>query len=165
MFMAAVIGLALGGVLGLLAVLVLRGLRRALRWRPVRYMVIDGSNVMYWGGGQPNFAPLHAAISWVKSMGYTPGVVFDANAGYLLTGKYLHHAAMGRRLGLPEQQILVVPKGTPADAFILAAAKDLGARIITNDRYRDWADEYPIVRQPGYLITGIFHDDQITLHD
>ena len=57
--------------------------------------------------------------------------------------------------------LVVVNKGTPADITILAAAKDSGARIVTNDRYRDWADVHPEVREPGYLIRGGYRDGKL----
>jgi hypothetical protein len=36
----------------------------------------------------------------------------------------------------------------------LAAAADLGARVVTNDRYRDWVEQHPEVTEPGHLIRG-----------
>lgn len=94
---------------------------------------------------------------------YTPGVVFDANAGYLLSGKYQHDGALAKSLGIPEERVMVVPKGTPADPAILAAALDLGAKIVTNDRFRDWADQHPEIHQPGYLIRGGFKSGELWL--
>ena len=58
---------------------------------------------------------------------------------------------------------MVVNKGTPADATILAAARDLGARIVSNDRYRDWLDQHPEVDRPGALIRGGFEDGALWL--
>ena len=40
-------------------------------------------------------------------------------------------------LKMPESHIMVVPKETPADPYILQAARDYGARIVSNDRFRD----------------------------
>lgn len=90
-------------------------------------------------------------------------MVFDANAGYLVSDRYLHHGGFGKLLGLPEDRVMVVPKGSPADATVLLAARDLGARIVTNDRYRDWADRHPEVREPGYLIRGGYRDGRLWL--
>ena len=50
--------------------------------------------------------------------------------------------------------MLVVPKGSPADPWILTTARDFGARIVTNDRYRDWAEAHPEVEKPGFLVRG-----------
>jgi hypothetical protein len=58
---------------------------------------------------------------------------------------------------------MVVPKGTPADPTILAAARDLGAPVLTNDRYRDWAEAHPEIRTPGHLIRGGYRDGGLHL--
>ena len=142
-----------------------------LRWRagqapavPDRpRVVIDGSNVLYWQDNTPGIAPVRQVVARLEGLGYLPGVMFDANAGYLIAGKYLDDAAFIRLVGLPLAQIVVVPKGTQADGHILTAARDLGARIVTNDRYRDWADQFPEVRAPGHLIRGGYRDGVLWL--
>ena len=82
------------------------------------------------------------------------GVMFDANAGYKLQDRYQDDRHMARQLRLPEDRVLVVPKGVPADQYILTAARDLGARVVTNDRYRDWLERFPEAAEPGFLIRG-----------
>lgn len=129
-----------------------------------KWIIIDGSNVMHWKDGTPQIDTLHEVVKRLSSLGFSPGVVFDANAGHILTGKYQHHRAMGKLLGLPEEQIMVVHKGTQADTTILAAARDLGARIVTNDRYRDWVDTHPEVREPGFLVRGGYQAGQLWLN-
>ena len=126
-------------------------------------IVIDGSNVMYWLDNTPRIEPVRQVLARLEASGYFPGVMFDANAGHLIAGKYLDDARFGRMLGLPEPQIVVVPKGTQADGHILTAARGLGARIVTNDRYRDWADQFPEVRAPGHLIRGGYRDGVLWL--
>ncbi|MCY1126950.1 hypothetical protein OU426_08795 [Frigidibacter sp. RF13] len=131
---------------------------RALRW-----IVVDGSNVMHWKEGEPDIGTVRDVVGRLAALGYTAGVVFDANAGYRLNGRYLNERALGRLLGLSEERITVVPKGTPADPAILAAARGLGARIVTNDRYRDWAETHPEVRAQGHLIRGGFRQGALWL--
>jgi hypothetical protein len=135
------------------------------RWKkaPPKWIVVDGSNVMHWRDGQPGLEPVRDVLDHLTRQGYTPGVVFDANAGYLISDRYMHHDAFGRMLGLPEHRVMVVPKGTQADATVLLAARDLSARVVTNDRYRDWADQHPEVREPGYLIRGGYRDQVLWL--
>ena len=133
------------------------------RSRPQNWLVIDGSNVMHWKDGTPQIETLRDVVRHLMARGFTPGVVFDANAGHILTGKYQHHHAMGKHLGLPEDQVMVVDKGTPADPTILAAARDLGARIVTNDRYKDWSGLHPEVCAPGHLIRGGYQDGKLWL--
>lgn len=121
-------------------------------------ILIDGSNVMYWRDNTPQIATLREVIAHLRRLGYAPGVIFDANAGYLLTGKYKHDDAMAGYLGLAEDWVMVVPKGTIADSYLLTVARDVGAPIVTNDRYRDWADAFPEVTEPGRLIRGGYRD-------
>ena len=118
---------------------------------------------MHWKDGTPQIDTVRDVVTHLKSQGFTPGVVFDANAGHILTGRYQHHGAMGKLLGLPEDSIMVVDKGTPADPTILAAAKDLNARIVTNDRYRDWASDHPEIAVPGHLIRGGYREGALWL--
>lgn len=122
------------------------------------WVILDGSNVMHWRNETPDLDSVRAVIAHVAGLGMTPGVVFDANAGYLLFGRHHNDRAFSERLGLPLDRVMVVPKGTPADPFILTAARDLGARIVTNDRFRDWTGEYPEVAAPGFLLRGGFRE-------
>ena len=143
-------------------VLLLLAARKTLRSRR-KWVVIDGSNVMYWQGGSPDVETVRSVVRQLEKAGFTPGVMFDANAGYLLEDRYLHDGAFARRLGLPQDRVMVVPKGVQADAYILKAARDMGAVIVTNDRFRDWAVDYPEVARDGYLIRGGYRDGALWL--
>ena len=125
--------------------------------------MVDGSNVIYWQDNTPQLEPLLQVVQDLSRRGLKPGVVFDANVGYKLSGKFLGERDLSRLLSLPRDQILVVPKGTQADSFLLETARDLKAPIVTNDRFRDWVDRYPDVAQQGRLITGGIRDGQIWL--
>ncbi|MBP9046841.1 MAG: hypothetical protein KBF85_01090 [Tabrizicola sp.] len=122
--------------------------------RDEAWILIDGSNVMHWQDGVVTLAPLTEVIGQLKELGYVPGVVFDANAGWKLQGRYLHDSDLARLLGLETRQVLVVPKGTQADTYLLETAQEFGVRIVTNDRFRDWAEAHPQVLEPGFLIRG-----------
>lgn len=152
--------LLLAGPIGLAAILILlRGRRAPAQEGP--HVIIDGSNVLHWQDNTPSLEIVKQVIESVKAQGLTPGVIFDANAGYKIGNRYRDDGAFARLLGLPEDRVLVVPKGTPADAYILAAARDLQARVVTNDRYRDWAETYPEVAEPGFLIRGGVRDGAV----
>lgn len=126
-------------------------------------IIVDGSNVMYWEDGVPRIDTVRQVVERLVADGFAPGVMFDANAGYLLTGRYMHDTALGRALGLPTARVMVVPKGVPADPYILIAARDLDARIVTNDRYRDWAGDHPEILGAGYLIKGGYRNAALWL--
>lgn len=152
---------AIAGIL-ILVFLLVRRARRAGRVKP-RWVVVDGSNVMYWKENTPRIDTVREVVDRLSASGFTPGVMFDANAGYLLTGKYEHDGTFERLLGLPRDHVMVVNRGNPADISILAAARDLGARIVTNDRFRDWAEVHPEVHRPGYLIRGEYRNGRLWL--
>ena len=128
-----------------------------------RTILIDGSNVIYWQDNTPQLAPLLQVVQELSGRGLRPGVVFDANVGYKLTGAFLGERELSRMLSLPRDQILVVPKGTQADPYLLETARGLKARIVTNDRYRDWGDRYPDVAHPARLVRGGMRDGKVWL--
>lgn len=128
-----------------------------------RRVVLDGSNVMYWLGNAPRVSTVVEVLSELNRRGFAPSVLFDANAGYLLGDRYMDDRTFAHLLGLPDRNVRVVPKGTPADPYILAAARKLGARIVSNDRFRDWAEDHPEVADKGHLIRGGYRDGKLWL--
>ena len=117
-------------------------------------MVVDGSNVMHWRDGTPQLATLVAVLRQLEALGFTPGAVFDANAGHLLTGRYCDDAALARLTGLARDRVVVVDKGQPADPMILRVMREMAVPVVSNDRYRDWAEAWPEVQDPAQFIRG-----------
>ncbi|UOA26604.1 hypothetical protein [Pseudosulfitobacter sp. DSM 107133] len=143
------------------ALLLLRRPRAAPKRRPAPRkartgppVILDGSNVMYWKTQSPDLAPVREVVNTLTDRGLSSSVIFDANAGHLLYGKYWHGTDFAAALNLPDSHVRVVDKGTPADPLILQTARDLRAPIVTNDRYRDWLDQFPEARKRGHLIRG-----------
>ncbi|SFS88967.1 Zc3h12a-like Ribonuclease NYN domain-containing protein [Sulfitobacter marinus] len=128
-----------------------------------RSIVIDGSNVMYWQDGTPRIECVKEVVCHLTDLGFRPKVIFDANAGYLFSGKHCDDRAMSKFLRLPVVNIMVVPKGKPADPFILVAAREMGADIVTNDRFRDWVKDFPEVHEAGHLIKGKYRRGEVWL--
>ena len=149
---------ALASLILLARAYLLRGPKAQPNW-----ILVDGSNVMHWKDGTPQLSTLREVIAHLTQQGFTPGVVFDANAGYKVAGRYTHDRAMGQLLGLPQDRVFVAPKGTQADPLLLTTARDLQARIVTNDRYRDWAETHPEVADKGHLIRGGYRDGMLWL--
>jgi Zc3h12a-like Ribonuclease NYN domain len=143
--------------------LVLATLRKAKAARRRNWIVVDGSNVMHWKDNRPSLETLREVLAELRRNGFAPGIVFDANAGYKLADAYKHEYAMGKMLGLAREDVMVVSKGQSADPIILAAARDAGARIVTNDRYRDWSETFPEVTAPGHLVRGGYRDGKLWL--
>ena len=128
-------------------------------------VVIDGSNVMHWNGEGARLAPLREVIAALQAKGFEPGIIFDANAGYKLADRYLDDGDFAKLLKLRADRVLVVPKGEPADPTILASAREMGAKIVTDDRFRDWAGDFPEVTEPGHLVRGGYRDGVLWLDD
>ncbi len=138
------------------------GLRAWLRWRKANtWIIVDGSNVIHWKEGQPDLGTLRLVLSALKTAGFKPGVVFDANVGYKLEGEYMNDRALSRALGLRARQVMIAPKGTPADPLILQASRDSKACIVTNDRFKDWVDEFPDVLKADRLVKGGFRNNEL----
>lgn len=128
-------------------------------------VVVDGSNVMHWNAEIPRLGTLKEVIASLQAQGYRPGIIFDANAGYKLCDRYLDDQDFAKLLKLPADRVLVVPKGEPADPTILAVARALKAKVVTNDRFRDWADDFPEVATPGHLVQGQYRGGKLCLKE
>ncbi len=135
--------------------------RRKPAAKPGAYIIVDGSNVMHWDGGVPTVGAVVAVVKALAARGFTVGVMFDANAGYKLFDRYRDDYAFARALGVPEDRVLVVPKGTVADQYIWQAARDMGARVVSDDRYRDWLADFPEIAEAGRLVRGGIRDGQV----
>lgn len=151
--------LGLAAALGLALLLLLLVRRRSGRLVPS--VLVDGSNVMHWRDDTPQIVPVLAVLAEVERRGQVAGVIFDANAGYKLFGRYTNEREFARVLGLSEEQVFVVPKGTQADPYLLSAARDYGAKVVTRDRFRDWTEDYPEVTSPGFLLRGGYRDNGV----
>jgi len=141
------------------AILLLRA--RATRARA--WIVVDGSNVLHWDNEVPAIATVARVVDDLRSSGFVPVVWFDANVGYRIGDRYMGPAILARALDLPARQVFVAPKGTPADPLLLEGAAVLGARVVTNDRFRDWANDHPRILEPGFLVPGQVRDGAVTL--
>ena len=144
------------------AILLLRSFRGAHQQRK-KWIIVDGSNVMHWKTGAPDMNAVRDVVDELRTRGYSAGVVFDANAGYLLAGHYQHDKALSRQLDLPVDRVMVVPKGTPADPYILQSARDYGGQGVSRDQFRDWAEAHPEIAEPGHLIKGGYRDGKLWL--
>ena len=141
------------------AILLLRSLRRGRK----DWVIVDGSNVMFWKTGAPDIRAVREVVDELRARGQSPCVVFDANAGYRLIGRYQHDKASSSQLDLPASRVMVVPKGTPADPYILKAARDHRGRIVSRDQFRDWSEAHPEIGTPGHLVKGGYRGGKLWL--
>lgn len=128
------------------------------------YLVIDGSNVMFWNGDKPSLDPVVDVVARARAKGLTPVIWFDANVGYRIGDRYLGEKALAQRLGVRSKQVFVAPKGTPADPLLLKGAQDLQARVVTNDQFRDWKSDFPKLADDDFLVHGRFKCGQLLIN-
>ena len=125
-------------------------------------VIVDGSNVMHWGG-DPSVLVLSRVLEVLKAKNLTPIVYFDANVGYKLWGSYASSQKMAARLMLRNAQVIVVEKGVTADEILLKAATKNNLRVVTNDRFKEWRVQFPKVAAKGFLIKGEWRQGSVML--
>ena len=126
---------------------------------PTRWIVVDGSNVLYWNPAGPSLATVAEVLQALDSQGFRPVVWFDANVGYVVGSAWMGPQELSRELGVSQKQVLVAASGQQADPLVLAEARKRRASVVTNDRFRDWVPTHPEVLQPGFLIRGDWGPD------
>jgi hypothetical protein len=127
---------------------------------PENAIVVDGSNVMHWGG-EPSAQGLSLVLRSLEKAGYAPIVFFDASVGYKLGDRYFDELRMAQLTGIAKEHICIVHKGVVADEMILSFARDHGLRIVTNDQFRDWRVQFPIAAKKGQLLKGTLRDGTV----
>lgn len=101
--------------------------------------VVDGSNVAHAGQGAARLANILIVRDKLLEQGFEPLIVADAALRH-----QVDDAAGYERL-VDEGSVTQAPAGTDADYFILSFARELGASVVSNDRYRDRIAKYPEV--------------------
>jgi hypothetical protein len=100
--------------------------------------IIDGSNVAYSvEGQQASLRNIQLVRDKMIKKGFKAVVVVDA--------ALRHHVddVRGYQQMVDTGIIRQAPAGTDADYFILAFARELGASIVSNDRFRDREHAFP----------------------
>jgi hypothetical protein len=106
-----------------------------------RIVIIDGSNVAHCSEGEAaRLENIELVMRRLAEQGYEPVVLADA--------------ALRHQIDRPEEfeqlveagTIRQAPAGTDADYFILAFARELGAGVVSNDRFRERLDAFPEAR-------------------
>jgi len=129
---------------------------------PPNAIVVDGSNVMYWGG-DPSEKVLRRVLATMREKGFAPIVIFDASVGYRLEDRFMTPRDLAEITGLPATRIYVVDKGVVADEVILDFATAHDLRVVSNDRFRDWGVQFPMVKIKGRLVKGTWQQGSVRL--
>ena len=125
-------------------------------------VVIDGANVAYEersAGGKPKLSNLLKVRRELEESGREAVIIVDASLKYDIDDQEQLEKL------IQSQQVRQVPAGTDADYFIIQFAHGLDALVVTNDRYRDYAEQYPWIterRLPYMIVKGevVLYDDQ-----
>lgn len=120
--------------------------------------VIDGTNlVLLHGRAHPELRYVLALCTYLADRGADPVCYFDANIRYILGDSGGDQLAVFEQLEATpwwSDALQVVPSGTDADAWILQRAKADGARVISNDKYRDRARKNRWIWKRRHAVVG-----------
>ena len=101
-------------------------------------VLVDGSNVAHSTEGEKaQLANILAVREKMTEEGFEPVVVVDAALRHQIDDRAGYEQLV--ESGVVRQ----APAGTDADYFILSFARELDARIVSNDRFRDRLDAFP----------------------
>ena len=107
-----------------------------------KIVLIDGSNVAHSTEGEkPLVANLLAVRDKVKEEGLEPIIMADAALRHQIDDQKVYEDM------IESGSIRQAPAGTDADYFILSFARELDAAIVSNDRFRDRAAQFPEARE------------------
>ena len=102
-------------------------------------IIIDAANVAHFKKGKegiPSLDQVLKAIESLKGLGYEPNAIADASLRHEIDKKEEFNTL------LEEGKIQQVPSGTTADHYILKTAYEENAKILSNDIFREYNDEF-----------------------
>ena len=123
-------------------------------------VVIDGANVAYEersAGGKPKLSNLLKVRRELEEREQEAVIIVDASLKYDIDDQSQLETL------IRSQQIRQVPAGTDADYFIIQFADQFNARVVTNDRYKGYLEQYPWItdrRLPYMIVEG-----EVVLYD
>ena len=116
-----------------------------------RVALIDASNVAHSSeGDRVRLGNVLAVRDKLVEEGFEPIIMADAALRHQIDDRQTYERLVD------EGTIRQAPAGTDADYFILSFARELGAQIVSNDRFRDREKQYPEARDSviRYMIIG-----------
>lgn len=102
-------------------------------------VIIDAANVAHHGkvgDEKPKIRNILSAMNALKKLGYESAIIADASLRHEIDDKETF------KKFLEEGRFHQVPPGTVADAYILKLAYADDAKILSNDLFREYYDEY-----------------------
>lgn len=112
------------------------------REQATNIVLVDGSNVAHSIEGEPpHVANIIAVRDKLCEEGFEPIIVADAALRHQIDDQARYEKL------IEDGQVRQAPAGTDADYFILSFARELGAGIVSNDRFRDRIKQFPEARE------------------
>jgi hypothetical protein len=107
-----------------------------------RTVIIDGSNVAHSTEGEKAaLENIRVVRAKLIEEGYEPVVLADAALRHQIDDE------SGFEQLVEDGTIKQAPAGTDADYFILSFARELGATIVSNDRFKDRVQAFPEIKK------------------
>lgn len=123
-------------------------------------ILVDGSNVAYAElseNGDPKVSNLVGMRKHLRQKGYKPLIIIDASLRYEIDDPQQLESL------IDDQIVRQAPADTDADFFILEEAQNENARVVSNDEFEEYQEDYPGVkswRLPFMILNG-----EITLYE
>jgi hypothetical protein len=119
-------------------------------------VLVDAANVAHaTEGSEARLRNITLVMDKLREEGFEPLIVADAALRHRIDDKPAYE-----RL-IEDGVVSQAPAGTDADYFILSFARELDARILTNDRFRDRAEDFP--RERDRVIRFMIVADEVVL--
>ena len=100
-------------------------------------VLVDAANVAHsTEGPTAKLSNIHLVMEKLREEGFRPLIVADAALRHQIDDKSTYEKL------IEDGVVKQAPAGTDADFFILSFAREMNARILTNDRFRDRAEEF-----------------------
>jgi len=119
-------------------------------------VLVDASNVAHaTEGGEARLRNITLVQQKLRDEGLEPIVVADAALRHQIDDKAAYEKLVD------DGTVHQAPAGTDADYFILSFAREMDARILTNDRFRDRAKDFP--KERNRVIRFMIVDGEVVL--
>ena len=128
-------------------------------------LIIDGSNLLR-ARGTSSVSGLFSCLFALKKRGCYAQVFFDANILHVLDddGDISGRVRLDKLMRDFPDRVQMVPAGSRADDFILLRANGDGSHILSNDRFEQYVDRYPWLKEQR-LHKFMFMDGRLLIPD
>lgn len=109
-------------------------------------ILIDGSNSLFWRGGQAQASLPEMLVHALRARRFAPHLYFDHSIGRHMQQSQLDDLAQ-------LATVIIARRGSQADGLMLDACAGGRIQIVSNDKFRNWRDAYPNLRK-DWLVSG-----------